>query len=66
MFLENIVNQPVLRLLLISLSFQPYQVRRNRSSDASWASILVQIGPGTRDGVDLLPVVVPLLLLLNT
>jgi hypothetical protein len=36
---------------MISLSFQPYQVRCNRSLDASWASILVQTSPGTRDGV---------------
>ena len=33
---------------LISLSFHPYKSQPNRCSDASWASVLVQTGPGLR------------------
>jgi hypothetical protein len=46
---------------MIFLSFQPYQVRLHRSSDVSWASILVQtvLEPEierSRVRLDLLPV----------
>jgi hypothetical protein len=34
----------------MSLSFHPYKTQPNLSSDASWASVLVQTGPEFRGG----------------
>jgi hypothetical protein len=35
---------------LISLSFHPYKAQPNRSSHASWPSVLVQTSPELRGG----------------
>jgi hypothetical protein len=37
----------------MKLSFHPYVNHRKRSTDASWASILLQIGPAAHDGLEL-------------
>jgi hypothetical protein len=38
---------------LMKLSFHPYVDHRKRSLDASYASVLLQTGPGARDGLEL-------------
>jgi hypothetical protein len=38
---------------LMKLSFHPYVDHQKRSPDASCASILLQTGPGARDGLEL-------------
>jgi hypothetical protein len=46
------MNFKVVQLVgkLISLSFHPYRAQPKKSSDAFWASVLVQTGPGLRGG----------------
>jgi hypothetical protein len=36
----------------MKLSFHPYVDHRKRSQEASWASIVLQTGPGARDGLE--------------
>jgi hypothetical protein len=37
----------------MKLSFHPYVEHRKRSPDVSWVAVLVQTGPGARDGLEL-------------
>jgi hypothetical protein len=37
----------------MKLSFHPYVDHRKQSPNVSWASILLQTGPGARDGLEL-------------
>jgi hypothetical protein len=38
---------------IMKLSFHPYVDHQKWSPDTSWASILLQTGPGARDGLEL-------------